>query len=288
VKSEQKNIDECAISAKVSIKKKSKWSNPLSTIDRWIAEEIITCKTVLRLRSYLRLHVGWFSTSALWNYLARNRGFCLVPGNSQWITHEDYVGSDGKLLDEYQEVFDQKKQIHDAWVNASIDLGFYAERIYLEAFNKAGYSPKKVELPISPGSEEKVEIDVLGAKDNCQIGAQVKNVISEVFHNPGMVRSAPAIYQEITQQFECCSNYGIIPILIAPFINGSFYCFTKKYNGLHCQTYLQLFDPGHESLCNAIKKTLKFGNVRTVTEAPDNVVDWISRIPKMWHNKYGK
>ena len=286
--SEQKNIDEYTFGVQLSLKKKRKWFDPIPTIEEWITKEIVICKTLLRLRSYLRLHVGWFTTSDLWNYLPKTKRICIVPGNNQWITIRDYVGTNGKLLDEYQQIFEQKKQIYDKWVNASLSLGYFADLIYLDAFKKAGYSAKKVRLPLSPGSKEVVEIDVYAVKDKWRLGVQVKNIISEVFHNPNMVRNAPIIYQEITRQFKYCSKNGIIPILIAPFINGSFYCFTQRYKGLFCQTYLQLFDLGREELLNAIKNTLNFGNVRVVTEAPKHVVNWIDRIPKMWNNKYGK
>jgi hypothetical protein len=292
MESEQKSIDEYAFSVQVSSENQSKtsckWLDPLPTIERWITKETTMCKRVLRLRSYLCLHIGWFSTSTLWTYLLRTRSFCLVPGNNQWITHKDYVGFNGNLLDEHQEIFEKKKQIYEQWVRASLPLGYYAEKIYLDAFDEAGYSAKKVKLPLSPDRKEKVDIDIYGVKDDLQVGVQVKNVTSEIFIDPKMIRNPPSVYGQLTKQFEYCSQNGIIPILIAPFIDKRFYNFTKRYNGLHDQTLLELFSPEYAELCYAVKKTLKFGNVRVVTEAPQHVKDWIDKIPQRWHKRYAK
>lgn len=293
MKSEQKSIDEYAFGVQISSENQSetssKWVDALPIIECWATNETTISKRLLRLRSYLYLGISWNETSILWDYLLRcGREYCLVPNNCQWITLKKYVDHNGNLLNEYQEIFEEKKQIYDQWVSASLPLGYYAEEIYLDAFNEAGYSAEKVKLPLSSNSKEKIEIDIYGAKDGLEVGTQVKNVTSEVFIDPKMIRNPPSVYGQLTKQFGYCSQNGIVPILVAPFINKRFYNFTKRYSGLHCQTYLELFSPEYAELCSAVKKILKFGNVRVVTEAPQHVKEWIYKIPQRWHERYSK
>jgi hypothetical protein len=293
VESEQKSIDEYAFIVQASSENSSrtypKRFNPLLTIERWITNETTICKRVLRLRSCLYLKIPWNETSILWDYLLRSRReYCLVPNNCQWITLKKHVDPNGNLLDERQEIFEEKKRIYDQWVSASLPLGYYAEKIYLDAFNEAKYTAKKVKLLLSPGNKEEIEIDIYGAKDGLQIGAQVKNVTSEVFTDPKMIHNPSSVYWQLTKQFEYCSQNGVVPILIAPFVNKRFYNFTRRYSGLHCQTYLELFSPKYAELCYCVRKILKFGNVAVATEAPQHVKDWIDKIPQRWHKRYAK
>jgi len=292
LKTEQKRLDEnYAVEIQISSEfpSRANWEHKIKYIERWISKESVYSKRVLRLRSYLYLNIPWFSTSTAWNYLLRNKtDFCLVPGYNQWITCKEYLGSDGNLKDEHKEVFELKKQIYEQWVNVSESQGYYADEIYSKAFSDAGYSSKKIRLPVSPGSKKHLEIDAYCVNENLRLGVQVKNVTSEVFTDPKSIRSPPLVYHQLTKQFEYCKQNGIVPILVAPFIDKRFYNFTKRYEGLYCQTLLELFSPEYTGLCYAVKNILKFGNVRVATEAPNNVVRWIGRIPQMWNKKYLK
>lgn len=285
---QQKGIDEyafCVEFAEEQPRNCNNWDNRLSSIEKWILKETAICKRVLRLRSYAYLKIPWFLTSIAWYSLLRNHNLCTVPGNSRWITAKKYVNANGDLLNKHREIFEQKKQIYNQWVKASLPLGYHAERVYTDAFNKAGYSAKKVKVP-SPDNKEAIELDIYGIKDGLQVGVQVKNGLSEVFMDPRMIHNPPIIYQALHRQFEFCSKNGIVPILLAPFFNKRFYNFTKRHQGLHCQTYLQLFSPEYAGLCNAVREILKFGNVRVATEAPEHVARWIQRIPRMWSKRY--
>ena len=90
-----------------------------------------------------------------------------------------------------------------------------------------------------------------------------KNVTSDVFIDPDKIERPTEIYWKLRGSFQFCSKTRVIPILIVPFIDGSFYCFDDKHKGLHCQTYLQLFNPENDDLRRAVKELLKFGNVMT-------------------------
>jgi hypothetical protein len=285
---DEKYFDRVQISSEVSTRNSENWIEKLPSIEKWIIEQTTICKKVLRLRSYLYLKIPWIETSLVWDHLLSKNDFCLVPGNNQWITRRDYLGSDGYLIENRKEVFETKKQIYDQWVRVSLPLGYFAEKIYLEAFDSAGYSPKKLNLPLPSNSEARIGIDVYGEKDNLAVGVQVKNVTSEVFTDPSAIYNPRKIYRDLARQFEYCSAKGIVPILIAPFVDKRFYNFSKRYNGLHCQTYLQLFSPECSELCYDVKNTLGFGNVKVVTEATQRVRDWIENIPQMWNKRYAK
>jgi hypothetical protein len=282
MRTEQKRLDEnYAVRLQISSEYPSRadWAHKISSVERWINKESAINKRVLRLRSYLYLKIPWFSTSTAWDYLLRdNSDYCLIPGNNQWITRKEYLGADGNLLDNHKEIFDTKQKIYAQWVNACQPLGKYAEQIYREAFSSSGYSVKKIRLPVSIGSKELLEIDAYCVNEKLQLGVQIKNGTSEVFTDPKTIRNPPLVYHQLTKQFKYCSQNDIIPILIAPFINKRFYNFTKRYKGLHCQTYLQLFSPEYSDLHYAVKNTLKFRNVKLVTEATEHVKDWINSI----------
>ena len=294
MESEQKSIDDYVSSVEVSIRNLPRdfdnYLPRIRSIERWINEQTTICKRVLRLRSYAYLKIPWFTTSTIWDYLLRSvSDYCVIPGNPQWITNKDYLGSDGKLLEPRNSVFVNKKQIYDKWVKVSLDQGYYAQKIYAKSFDDANYTVQEnLKIPLTADSEEKTEIDIYAFKDDLHLGAQVKNITSEVFTDPKEIRYPSKIYKDLTKQFDCCLGKDIVPILIAPFIDNRFYNFTKRYHGLHCQTFLELFSPENFNLCYAVKDTLKFGNVKVVDEATQRVKEWIDRIPKMLKKRYPK
>jgi hypothetical protein len=176
--------------------------------------------------------------------------------------------------------------IYDEWNLKSQSLGIYAEELFRRAFADAGYLVRKELFEVIHGLEDprmgQVEIDAYCVKDALRLGVQVKNVTSEVFIDPNKIRRPSEIYLKLIRQFDYCSRNGIVPILISPFIEGSFYCFDDQHGGLHCQTYLQLFNPENETLCRQIKEILRFGNVRVVEEVPSHITRWIDKIPDMY------
>ncbi len=267
-----------------------KWFGKIPRIEQWIMEDIVIPKKVLRLRCYLnsKTHIEWISTASVWNYLLKSGKFCEVPECSKWITSKEYVDTNG-LLDKYKKLLKEKIQIYKEWSAVSLDMGNYAGKVYLDAFKKAGYDdPKKVKFPFSMNGKEEVEIDVYTAKGKLKLGIQVKNITTEVITDPKGIRKPPSIYSDLTRQFEFCKQSKIVPVLIAPFIDKRFYNFTKRYQGLHDQTFLQLFSLDYADLCKAIDDNLSFGYVRAVKEAPEHVIDWINKIPDMWNKRYCK
>ena len=266
------------------------WRNYIDSFRRWVADETAIYKRVLRLRAYLYVHIPWIETSDMIDYLLGSGILCSVSGNEGWLTLPEHMDVNGEFRGDHQREFERRKEICDAWRDASQTLGYHAEEIIRKEFVDAGYAVQKVtfKLPARiPSVERHIEIDAFCLKDKWHLGVEVKNVTSDVFLDPDKIRRKTAIYRAIDRHFDFCSTSNIIPVLIAPFIDGSFYCLDDRHKGLHCQTLLQFFNPENEELCNQIKEVLKFGNVRVVEEAPGNVKRWIRRIPQMWTERHG-
>jgi hypothetical protein len=260
------------------------WHDCLESIERWIMEDVAIAIRVLRLRTCLYLKIPWIETANMIRYMKFNDIICDVPGVRSWLTIPEYL-ENGQIVDGLRDEFEIRKLIYDDWNEKSQSLGLYAEELVRTAFREAGYAVGKEVFQVFRGFDNfgvgQVEIDAYCVKDDLRLGVQVKNVTSEVFIDPNKIGRPTEIYSELMRQFDYCSRNGIVPILISPFIEGSFYCFDDQHGGLHCQTYLQLFNPEDETLCTEIKEILRFGNVRVVNELPPNVTRWIANIPQM-------
>jgi hypothetical protein len=205
------------------------------------------------------------------------------------LTLPEFLDNTGHIVETAKEEFQLKLNIYNEWVDKSQELGFYMEDLVKHAFLDAGYSVQKVtfQTPADLLNPEggHVEIDALCVKERWHLGVQVKNVTSEVFIDPDKIGRKTEIYKRLEKQFQFCSRNELTPILFSPFIDGSFYCFDDQHKGLHCQTFLQLFNPENGELCRNVKEVLKFGNVRVVEELPPNTRSWIDRIPQMYRDR---
>jgi hypothetical protein len=216
-------------------------------------EDTAIAARVLRLRTCLYLKIPWIETANMISYMKFNDLICDVPEVRSWLTIPEYLDNNGHFIDEVKDEFEIRKLVYDEWNEKSQSLGIYAEELVRRAFAEAGYSVRKAIFEVIHGLEDRrmgqIEIDAYCVKESLRLGVQVKNVTSEVFIDPNKIRRPTEIYLELIRQFDYCSRNGIVPILISPFIEGSFYCFDDKYGGLHCQTLLQLFNPENETLC---------------------------------------
>jgi hypothetical protein len=266
------------------------WQAKISRIEQWITKEIVIPKKVLRLRCHLncKTRISWIQTASVWNYLLNSGKYCVVPEHKDWITCKEYVNDNG-LMNEHKTLLEEKRQVYMEWAEVSLELGYHAEEVYLEAFRIAGYTANKATLPYSTADGRKeVQFDILAENDNLRLGVQVKNITSEVLTNPLGRNRTLRLYKDLTRQFEYCELKGIVPILIAPYVDKRFYNFSQRYHGLHCQTFLQLFDVEHSVLREDIKNKLNFGYTRVAEQAPMHVMKWIRRIPNCWKERYNK
>jgi hypothetical protein len=257
-------------------------------IRKWIARDVAINKRVMRLRAYLYLKVHWFQTSIIWNTLLEDDDYCSVPEHHDWITLRSYLDNNGNwTVSANQKEFERKLKIYNQWNEVTQSASYNAELLYKTAFEEANYTVRRNVIFIDSNGQEN-QVDLHCIKEGWELGVQIKNITSEVFHDPSKVRNPQQIYIDLKRQFNCCYELHIIPILIAPFIHKSFYDFTDRYGGLCCQTYLQLLETEQMGIANAVKKILRFGNIKAYPSVPEKTRGWISRIPEMWLNHYKK
>jgi hypothetical protein len=174
-------------------------------------------------------------------------------------------------------------------------LGYYAENLFVPEIQKLGYTVEKHKLlPVHNPSliahplfqtTKHVELDLYCTKGNVKLGFLIKNSISDVFISPNVNKPNDAVRRLIRQTLYCSQN-GIFPIFVAPFIEKSVYHFIIENHGLMCQTLLQYFNPANQDLCDEVRRWLNFNNVRVVTQVTPHIAKWISRIPSMWNQRY--
>ena len=255
-------------------------------IKKWITREVTINKRVMRLRAYVYLKVHWIETMIIWHTILEDTEYCTVPNNPNWITRRSFLDSNGNwLVPNNERAFERKLEVFNEW-NAIVQRASYdAELMYQSAFEQAHYSVRRNALFIDENGVEH-QIDLYCTMDDWALGVQIKNITSEVFHDPYQVRHPAKIYLDLERQFNYSYTHGMIPILIAPFIHRSFYNFTDRFGGLYCQTYNQLLDVESIGIKNAVKEVLHFGNVKALNVPPDNAIRWINRIPHIWLNHY--
>lgn len=188
---------------------------------------------------------------------------------------------------EFDEEFEQKKSLVDEWNRkAGTTLGRHAEDIYAVAFEEAGFYVSK-RIRIHAGLLGESEVDILCQKrDGRPLSVEVKNILSEVIVDPKIIREPNELHLGIESHFETADKAGMVPVLIAPFVDRGFYVCCDRHRGLFCQTFLQVFPPGEEELCRRVKEELHFGNVRVAVEAPMNVRRWIAGVRERWRGRF--
>ena len=227
-------------------------------------------------------------------YLLAQGNICRVPGDPNWVTSPDHLDANSEFkFKTNQQIgdFALKKDIYNEWVQESPKLGYYWQNELTQMFIDAGYKDAKKQLftyMSSTGKTEKVELDIYGSNGGRKIGVTVKNSLSDVIINPYFIKRRPNnVYQQLKREFEFCSNNGIIPVLFAPLVDGSFYCFVDSHKGLFNQTLKQYFDPEHQKLCQEIKNGLHYSHVDVVTDKDrDRITEWIHQIPVRWSNRH--
>jgi len=224
--------------------------------------------------------------------------YCLQSGRLReirrengWMAPPKYLDGSGEVRGMYYDIFERKKKVHDEWVDMSQKLGYFAEEIIREALRDEGYVTQQMTFQVSDdffddGSRH-VQIDAYCLSPELNLGVEVKNVTSDVYINPDIIKRPNDDYKQLIKRFHFCTTYKIVPILVAPFIDGSFYVFNDMHKGLLCRTLNQWFSSDMDVLSDEISREFNFGNIEAISEAPDRVKRWISRIPKMWKDRYG-
>jgi hypothetical protein len=285
------------------------WDNTLKIAYNWLADEQIMPKRLLRLKILgCRKKLNWIDTYNAINDLV-NQGYAVnIPNYTNWLTLPCYLDDISQVPStQDNHIVNIKLWILKNWNALSHSLSDYSEVIFKKAFENAGYTvQRRKNLPVTNPllqldplfrGVNHVQIDLLCKKNNYTLGVEVKSSISDVFMNPLTIAKNSVSNRRIVRWAKFCKSQSYIPIFVAPFIDRSFYPFMDNYNGLHCQTYLQYFNPLDEEHVIAynfikgfpdkgIEGFLNYNNIRLVDRVPDWIERWIDRIPKMWNTRY--
>jgi hypothetical protein len=279
----------------------SYWNDSLRIAKRWIIEEQLVNKRILRLKLMGCMHVSWIKTYNLLNELLDSGYVSEIPNHTNWLTLPCYLDEIAQVKStQTNHILNIKLWILENWNALSQSLSNHSELIFKIAFENAGYTvERRKNLPVANpfltslqlfSGVKRVQIDLLCKKSSTTLGVEIKSSISDVFMNPLTINSRTLSNQRIVRQAMFCSSMDYIPIFIAPFIDGSYYPFMDKYYGLNCHTYQQYFDPKNEDhviLYNFIKDFLNYKNVALVDRVPKWIERWIDRVPHAWNNRYG-
>jgi hypothetical protein len=249
-----------------------------------LEDKLFLQRRIFRLRAYVYYKIPWMTSYDIMRRLIGEGDAVEIPGS--WLVHPGAVERGTTIKDEYMESFARKNNVVDEWNKKSNAIGHHGETIIGDAFRDAGYVvTRNAMLEHSSG---KLQVDVLCKKEGLlPLSVEVKNILSEVILDPVIVGKPSALYSQIKEEFEIGSSKGMIPVLVAPFVDRSFYVSCDRHRGLFCQTYLQLLPPGEEELRDKVKQELHFGNLRVVSKAPENVVRWIDGVAGVWKRRYG-
>lgn len=174
----------------------------------------------------------------------------------------------------------RKKKVYDRLINRVHTEKFakYAEKIIGMTFEEEGYYVSNRVAFKRVGEE--LEIDLLCLKDGLKVGVEVKNR-REVILDPMVMKRKDTLHADVERHLTFIRQHGFIPILMAPFIDKSFYRFDDRHQGLHCQYLSVLIPPEEQDLVSEVKKELGFGWIKAVDSPPENIVKWVRKIPEM-------
>ena len=277
------------------------WNDSLRIAKRWIIEEQVVNKRILRLKLMGCMRVSWIETYNLVNDLLNSNNACEVPDHTNWLTLPCYLNEIAQVKStQTNHILNIKLWIFKNWNALSHSLSNYSEEIFKKAFENAGYIvERRKNLPVTNpfltshrlfSGVKRVQIDLLCKKGNTTLGVEIKSSLSEAFMDPSKINSRAESNKRIVRQAMFCSSMGYIPVFIAPFVDGSYYPFMDNYCGLNFHTYQQYFNPqneGHVIVCNFIRDFLNYKNVALVDRVPDWIEERIDGIPKTWNNRYG-
>jgi len=240
---------------------------------------ILVPRRILRLRGYLYHKIPWLVTNDIITKLSDTKQIkSPFLDDPDCVSHCDYLDQNNRLKDECVAIALRNLQINRRWTELSQILGNHAENLFERAFIDEGYEVEK-KCQFKDNSSI-IEMDLFCVKGDLELGVEVKNISSDVFLDPTILKKPNLTHRQIRKHFEYCFDHNIVPILIAPFIDNLFYRFINKRRGLMCQTYLQLFPLDQAKLHEEIREAFKFGNTRAADELPDHIEGWIRKIPR--------
>lgn len=255
----------------------SEWAQRIFQI---LVKDVVTHYRILRLKACLYGRIPWADTYYLIKRLQKEGRICRAFRQKfkSWLTLPNNLNQSRNLKNRYRSLFQQKEEVYRRWTSAKMIAGAHAEDLLEKTFAEEGYAVAKRIRFVYNGQE--IEIDLFCVKADLSLVIEVKNIASDVIMNPAFLKKPSKLHKEIEGKFRFSSERRLTPILIASFVDRSFYAFDTAHQGLHCQTYLQLFPLEKESLVREVKQILGFGNIRATNQTPNHVKKWITRIPQ--------
>lgn len=246
-----------------------------------LERQVIAPGNLIRLRLYLHYHIQdinfvWFKLASVIDTSVAFGRVRRFHDERSWL----YLSS--TPISQVENVYNVKSPIRRQWEQTAHMSGHWWEDIIRDAFQQNGYhvEPKEVRIPLQGDPDvDSVEIDVFVCKP-LPLGITVKNKLSDVYYDPSLIQIKSDDHIDIDRHFNACQQNQIIPILIAPQIDNSFYHYQKSYQGLFFRTLFQFLPSDSAPLCVEIRNHFRFAHVTAISAPPPRLLDWIKQIPR--------
>lgn len=173
-------------------------------------------------------------------------------------------GTDDSVLEER---FKQNSSTYDSWLKESKPIGYHAQSVVRSLLDFKSFRQTKNPPTFYLASGQEVVPDAYTLTP-IHAAFEVKNGLSDVWSDPRPIRNPSQDYQQILNHFQMCKQNRLIPGLIAPKLDPTFYDFAKDNNGLCFEFGFQIFHPDLVPLRDEICSNLGFCNIVVASEEP--------------------
>lgn len=187
----------------------------------------------------------------------------------------------------------EKVPVYEEWNNAHQRAGDHAESLWRSAFRAEGWTvpPHRVRFvcpqPEDPDAthsqEHEVDVHAYRPDTGWAVACEVKNGLGEGWLGPNIVQDRKLNKQEraVRHHFAAMPELGLVPMLAAPLVDGSFYAFQNEYGGVHARYLYHVFDPSDAELAGKVRGQFRLGHVWAEREPPGNFRHFARRLPEL-------
>lgn len=201
----------------------------------------------------------------------QERSIVTVPENKSWIALPSAFNPDGTLDQQASTIFQRQKQIHQDWADAMTSVGgLHFERLFRRDIPNQAIWLNQGGLNLTDHTQ-KINIDAFSPSHNLTI--ELKNQLSDVFHAPTLTSSKhwTKDIRKIDRVFKWARRFGFTPVLVAPFIDATFYGYQSTYNGFSMSTLFQILPPQYANLVSDIKQVFRFSQIIASEQLPSHI-----------------
>jgi hypothetical protein len=245
-------------------------------------KQVVCHERVLKLRLYYYYNLRG-RVDSLWMELHDAIGEAVDEGSlHRHSADKGWVYCDGCAPGEVAEAYERKAGVYSRWSHH--DGGPHLEKLVREAFRQAGYvvvsGGSRVNWRDEEGASEDYQLDVHTLAP-LRLGIECKNKLSDVYISPDILSRPNDDHKQLARHFRLCHGWGLIPVLVAPLIDASFFGFIQPFDGLACRLLFQYLPTSNEELCKDVRREFLIGHVVTASEddPPPNLVRWARRVP---------